>query len=97
MNIIVHVSMFPLDKGEHLSEYVARVVQIIHKSGLPYQLEAMGTTIEGEYDAVMAVVRRCFETLATDCNRVLMNLKLDYKKDKKGLMRSKVESVKGKM
>ena len=40
--------MSPLDKGESLSQYVARSLDIIDKSGLPYQLTPMGTIIEGE-------------------------------------------------
>ncbi len=97
MNVLFHFSIFPLDKGEHLSSYVARAVRIIKESELPYQLSAMGTTIEGEYSNVMDVVQRCFEALSTDCDRILVNMKLDYKKDKKGLISSKVESVERKL
>jgi uncharacterized protein (TIGR00106 family) len=97
MNVLVHFSIFPLDKGEHLSSYVARAVRIIKESALPYQLSAMGTTIEGEYSNVMDVVQRCFEALSADCDRILVNMKLDYKKGKKGLIASKVESVNEKL
>ena len=97
MSVLVHFSIFPLDKGVHLSSYVARAVTIIKESGLPYELSAMGTTIEGEYSTVMDVVDRCFEALSPDCDRILMNLKLDYKKGQQGLMSSKVESVKEKL
>ena len=93
MNVLVHFSIFPLDKGEHLSHYVARAVRIIEESGLTYEMSAMGTTIEGDYGDVMDLVKRCFEALSADCDRILMNMKLDYKKDKTGLISSKVASV----
>jgi uncharacterized protein (TIGR00106 family) len=97
MSVLVHFSIFPLNKGEHLSNYVARAVRIIRDSGLPYQLEAMGTTIEGEWDEVMAVVERCYRVLETDCDRIVVNIKMDCKKGPAGRMTSKVESVERKL
>jgi uncharacterized protein YqgV (UPF0045/DUF77 family) len=37
MSVIVEFSIFPMDKGESLSKEVARVLQIIKDSGLPYE------------------------------------------------------------
>ena len=42
----------------------------------------------------MDVVNRCFEELKTDCNRVMMNIKVDYRKEADHRMDGKVESVK---
>lgn len=42
----------PLSKGESVSKYVARSLDIIDKSGLEYRLNPMGTVIEGEWDKV---------------------------------------------
>ena len=70
MSVIVNLAIFPLDKGEELAPYVAKAVEIIRCSGLPHALGAMSTSIEGEYDAVMDVVRRCFMALREDCDRV---------------------------
>jgi uncharacterized protein (TIGR00106 family) len=97
MSTIVHLSIFPVDKGEHLSAYVARAVGIIRESGLPYKLGPMGTSIEGEWPAVMDVVNRCFGELQRDCGRIIVNIKADYKKDADGRMDAKVASVKEKM
>lgn len=97
MSVLVHFSIFPLDKGDHLSSYVARAVRVIRDSGLPYQLEAMGTTIEGEWHEVMEVVERCHAALETDCDRVIVNLKMDCKKGPGGRMAGKVQSVKQKL
>lgn len=97
MSTLVHFSIFPVDKGEHLSGYVARAVRIIHDSGLDYQMDSMGTTIEGEWQTVMEVVTRCFEALENDCNRIIVNVKADYKKGGDGRMKAKVASVKEKL
>ena len=97
MSVLVHFSIFPIDKGVHLSGYVARAVRIIKESGLPHKMEAMGTTIEGEWDEIMDVVKRCYEALSTDCDRVLVNLKMDCKKGAGGRMAGKVASVEKKL
>lgn len=97
MSVLVNFSIFPLDKGEHLSPYVARAVRIIRDSGLPYQLESMGTTMEGEWSEVMDVVNRCYAELATDCDRIIVNLKADSKKGPGGRMAEKVKSVERKL
>ena len=73
-------SMFPLDKGESVSKYVARSIDIIDRSGLAYQTHAMGTVIEGEFDQALDVVRRCYEAMAADCDRIECSIKIDARK-----------------
>ena len=68
--VILEFSLFPLDKGESVSPYVARSLDIIDKSGLDYRCNAMGTLLEGEFDQVMGVVKRCFDAMAADCHRI---------------------------
>ena len=97
MSVIINFSIFPLDKGESLSNYVARAIKIIDESGLPYELTAMGTSIEGQWSEVMSVVDKCFQALEKDCNRVYLALKADYRKGSVGRMKGKVESVKQKL
>ena len=97
MSVIVDFSLFPLDKGESLSPYVARSIKIIQESGLPYEFRAMGTSVEGEWEEVMAVVNRCVETMRRDCNRIVLNLKADFRKGPSGRLQRKVESVKEKL
>lgn len=97
MSVIVEFSIFPMDKGESLSPYVARALKEIQESGLPYELNPMGTCVEGEWREVMALVDRCFQALAQDCNRINLSLKADYRKGPAGRMKSKVVSVKEKL
>ena len=93
MNVIVELSLFPIGKGVSVGEYVARALSVIEASGLPHQLGPMGTCIEGDYDAVMAVVRDCYQVLAADCERVYMTLKVDARADRTGGMTQKVRDV----
>ncbi len=91
---MLEFSMTPLDKGESVSEYVARSIDIIDKSGLPYRLNPMGTVIEGEFEEVMGIVRQCYERMSQDCGRISTVIKIDYRKGKSGRLDSKIESVK---
>ena len=55
--VLLEFSMTPSTQGESKSRHVARILDIIDRSGLPYQLTPMGTIIEGEWAEVMAVVK----------------------------------------
>ncbi len=98
MSFLVFVSMTPLGKGESVSKYVAKVVDIVDRSGLPYILTPMGTIVEGEdWDEVMEVLKRGFEELKKECPRISITMKIDYREGKSGRLRSKVESVQEKL
>lgn len=97
MSVIIEFSIFPMDKGQSLSPYVARALKMIQDSGLPYELNPMGTCVEGEWNEVISLVDRCFRELQKDCNRISLSLKADYRKGPGGRLKSKVESVKEKL
>jgi uncharacterized protein (TIGR00106 family) len=95
--VLLEFSMFPLDKGESLSQYVARSIDIVDRSGVAYQTHAMGTVLEGEIDQVLDVVRRCYEAMAADCNRIECSIKIDARKGSSGRLQSKIASVEKKL
>ncbi len=95
--LLVDFSMFPVGKGESLSPYVAKSLEIIDSSGLDYHCHAMGTVVEGEYDEVMAVIKRCFEAMSAQSDRIVCTIKFDYRKGHQGRLRSKVASVETKL
>ncbi len=97
MNVLAELSIFPMDKGESVGEYVARVLSIIKNSGIEYELGPMGTCIEGDIEDVMSLIKECMNALGKDCNRIYMTLKMDYRKGRAGAMKSKVASVEGHM
>ena len=91
--VLLEFAMYPVGKGESLSPYVARSLDIIDRSGLAYQLTPMGTILEGEWDEVMAVVTACFEAMRADCPRVEVALKVDYRAGDGSRLASKVAAV----
>ena len=91
--LLAEFSMWPMDKGESVGPYVARLLDIIDRSGLPYRLGPLGTCVEGEYAAVMAVIQQCHEALAKDCRRIACTIKMDYRQGHDNMLQSKIESV----
>ncbi len=94
---LLEFSMSPLGKGESVSSYVARSLQIIDASGLDYRLHAMGTVIEGELDELLDVLNKCFAAMSADCGRITCTAKFDYRQGASGRLESKVASVEDKL
>ncbi|MDQ7031729.1 MAG: MTH1187 family thiamine-binding protein [Desulfonauticus sp.] len=94
MSTLVELAIFPLDKGESVSQYVAKAVKVIQNSNLSYKLTPMGTCIEGDFDQVMEVVKQCFKTLEPECDRIYLNLKLDFRKNRTNALEQKIDSIK---
>jgi len=91
--VLLEFSMSPMDKGESVSKYVSRSLDIIDKSGVPYRLNPMGTVLEGEWDEVFGVVKKCYERMRKDCRRITIGIRVDYRKGPKGRLESKIASV----
>jgi uncharacterized protein (TIGR00106 family) len=91
--VLLEFSISPTDKGESLGEYVSRALNVIDESGVAYRLTPMGTILEGEWDEVIGVVGACFKELQTDCRRVSINLKVDYRAGDESRLTSKIERI----
>jgi len=94
MSAIMQLTIFPLNKGKgSLAPYVARALRVIRESGLPYVLGPMSTSIEGEWDAVMALATRCQQALALDCDRIHVTMQVDWRDGPSGRLTQKVRAV----
>lgn len=98
MSVLVEFSMFPTDKGESVSPYVTRIIKMIDESGVPYKLTSMGTVFETEtIDEALELIKRAYQQLEPDCNRVYSVVKFDIRKGKSGRMVQKIKSVESKL
>lgn len=91
--MVVEFSVVPIGRGEALAELVARIIDIVDKSGLPYQLTAMGTIVEGDWDDVFGLVRKCHETMRGQASRVLTHITIDDRDRASGRIEGKVRDV----
>ncbi len=95
--VMLEFSIFPIDKGESLSAYVSRCLDIVDDSGVAYKTNPMGTVLEGDWDQVFDVVKQCYEELSKDCNRIEIAIKVDARKERTGGLEGKVKSLEGRL
>lgn len=89
--MLVELTMTPLGRGTHLGQDLAVALTLIDESGLPYCLTPTGTCIEGEWDEVMTLVKRCHDRMRASSTRVLTTVRID---DESGVTRKLSENIK---
>jgi uncharacterized protein (TIGR00106 family) len=98
MHLIADIAIIPLGVGLSLSPYVAACEKILREAGLEPRLHANGTNVEGEFDDVMAAVRRCHQVLhEMGVPRVSTNMRLGTRTDRKQSRDDKIASVESKL
>ncbi|MDA8169664.1 MAG: MTH1187 family thiamine-binding protein [Nitrospiraceae bacterium] len=95
--MLAEFSIIPVGTGESLSGQVSQVLGIIDESGLPYRLNPMGTVVEGEWDEVMRLIRKCHRAAMKHTGRCVLRIDIDDRKGKKGRMEQKISSVEKKL
>ncbi|NSC23962.1 MTH1187 family thiamine-binding protein [Streptomyces albus subsp. chlorinus] len=91
--MIVAFSVTPLGVGEDVGEYVAEAVRVVRESGLPHRTDAMFTSLEGEWEECMDVVRRAVVALEARAPRVSLVLKADIRPGVTDGLTAKVATV----
>jgi uncharacterized protein (TIGR00106 family) len=91
--MLVAFSITPVGAGPSVGEHVAEAVRVVRNSGLPHQTDSMFTTIEGEWDEVMAVVKAAVDVVAARVPRVGLVLKADVRPGIRGAITGKVDAV----
>ena len=93
MNTLIAVAIAPVGVGDELSAHVAEVVKVIRESGLPNKTTSMFTEIEGDWDAVMDVVKRATFVLAEKGIRTEVVLKADIRPGFDSMMDGKLDRL----
>jgi uncharacterized protein (TIGR00106 family) len=91
--VLVAFSITPLGVGDSVGDLVAEAVRVVRASGLPNRTDAMFTTIEGEWDEVMAVVKQAVDAVAEKSPRVSLSLKADLRPGVTGALEAKVAHI----
>lgn len=91
--MLAEFSIVPLGKGESLSDKIARVIETVESSGLPYKLNPMGTVIEGNWDDVFGLIRKCHAQVLDVSPRVVTTIRIDDRPGKKDMITGKIGSV----
>src|SRR6516225_757446 len=91
--MLVAFSVTPLGVGENVGEIVAEAVRVVRASGLPNRTDAMFTTVEGDWDEAMAVVKEAVIAVAARAPRVSLVLKADLRPGVTDALTAKVETI----
>lgn len=90
----MNFAIFPIDKGDHIGEYVSKVVAHIKNSGLNYQFSPMGTIIEADtVPELLNIVKEAYEIMDPISDRIYCTMNMDYNKNKTDLIKSKKNSI----
>ncbi|KHE90239.1 MAG: MTH1187 family thiamine-binding protein [Candidatus Scalindua rubra] len=95
--MIVNFSIVPIGKDSSLSAKVAEILKIVSESGIDYKLHAMGTILEGDWDEIMRLIKKCHKIILKDSDRVLTTITIDDHKGRTGRIAGKVKSVQKKL
>ena len=93
MLVAFSISPVAQDPSGSVTEAVAAAVRVVRESGLPSETNAMFTNIEGEWDEVMAVVKRAVDAVSAASPRVGLVLKADIRPGYDGQLTAKVERI----
>ncbi|MBT8074222.1 MAG: MTH1187 family thiamine-binding protein [Xanthomonadales bacterium] len=98
MKVIIDLCVVPLGVGLSVSKYVAACETIVTEAGLKSMLHAYGTNIEGEWDEVFAVVKKCHEVIhEMGAPRISTTIKAGTRVDRTQTMQDKLDSVEDKL
>lgn len=98
MKVIVDFCVIPLGVGLSLSKYIVACQNVFREAGLKTNLHAYGTNIEGEWDKVMASVKRCHEVLHDmGTPRISTQLKIGTRTDMQQTLEGKMRSIEEKL
>src|SRR4030066_1818818 len=91
--MLVEFSIIPIGVGSSIGDQLAEVLKIVDASGLPYKINPMGTVVEGEWDEVMRLVKKCHMTVMKTGERAITTISIDDRKGKPNRLDEKVKSI----
>ena len=98
MNVLVDVCVVPMGVGVSVSKYVVECEKIFAAAGLNHQMHSYGTNVEGDWDEVMAAIKKCHETVhEIGAPRIGTTIRLGTRTDREQSMQDKIDSVESKM
>ncbi len=91
--MLIEFSIVPVGSGSSIGDRLAEVLRIVDDSGLPYKVNPMGTVVEGEWDELFKLVKKCHGAVIKQEERVITTISVDDRKGKPNRIKEKVKSV----
>jgi len=98
MKTIIDFCVIPIGVGVSVSSYIAEIQKILKQSGLNYKMHAYGTNVEGEWDDVFAIVKKCHQAVHDmGAPRISTSIRIGTRTDREQTMDDKIKSVEVKL
>lgn len=91
--MLIEFSIIPVGSGSSIGDRLAEVLSIVDASGLPYKVNPMGTVVEGEWDELFRLIKKCHSTAIKKEERVVTTISIDDRKGKPNRIDQKVKSI----
>jgi uncharacterized protein (TIGR00106 family) len=91
--MLAEFSIIPIGSGSSLGDRLAEVLRIVDASGIPYKINPMGTVVEGEWDEVIRLIRKCHNAVMKTGERAVTTISIDDRKGKPNRIEQKVKSI----
>jgi len=93
--ILAQLSVYPIGEGTSLSRFVKKGVKVIKESGFTYEIGGLSTAIEvPDLDSLFVLVRKVHQAhLDEGAKRIVIDLKVDDRRDKEATLERKRRSV----
>jgi uncharacterized protein (TIGR00106 family) len=91
--MLIEFSIIPVGSGSSIGDRLAEVLRIVDASGLSYKVNPMGTVVEGEWDELFRLIKKCHLTTMKKEERVITTISIDDRKGKPNRIDLKVKSI----
>ncbi len=91
--MLAQFSIIPIGVGSSIGDQLSVVLKIVDESGMPYKVNPMDTVIEGEWDDIMGLIKKCRDEIMKSGERVVISITIDDRKDKPNRIEEKVASI----
>jgi len=91
--MLIEFSIVPVGIGSSIGDQLAEVLKIVDASGLPYKINPMGTVVEGEWDEIMKLIKKCHSTVMKAGERSITTITIDDRRGKSNRIDEKVKSI----
>ncbi len=94
MSVLVEFAMFPTNMGDSVGEFVSRIISMMDKNNISFELTSMGTIFEVErLEDALDIINMAYQQLEPDCSRIYSTISLDIRKDRTNRIEEKVKSI----
>ncbi|MEW6117569.1 MAG: MTH1187 family thiamine-binding protein [Nitrospirota bacterium] len=91
--MLAEFSIIPIGSGSSIGDQLAAVLKIVDESGIPYRINPMGTVLEGEWNDIMKLIKKCHDEIMKREERAFISITIDDRKNKPDRIAEKIASV----